>query len=41
MGHEREDVSNAGDWYTVNGVKIEKPVRKGLFIRNGKKEIVK
>ena len=41
MGHEREDVSNAGDWYTVNGVKIEKPVRKGLYIRNGKKEIVK
>ena len=28
-------------WYNLNGVKIDKPVRKGLYIRNGKKVVVK
>ncbi len=28
-------------WFTVNGVRVENPVRKGLYIRNGKKTVVK
>jgi hypothetical protein len=28
-------------WYTVNGVKVKKPVRKGLYIQNGKKVVIK
>jgi hypothetical protein len=28
-------------WYTVNGVKVEKPKRKGLYIQNGKKVVIK
>ena len=31
-----------GDWYTVDGVKHDKqPVRKGLYIQNGKKVVIK
>lgn len=30
-----------GDWYTINGVRIEKPVRKGLYILNGQKVVIK
>ena len=29
------------DWYTINGVRIEKPVRKGLYILNGQKVVIK
>ena len=32
---------NTGDWYTINGVRIEKPVRKGLYILNGQKVVIK
>lgn len=28
-------------WYTLNGVKVEKPTRKGLYIQNGKKVVIK
>ena len=34
-----EDVT--GSWYTVNGVKVENPVRKGLYILNGRKVVIK
>jgi hypothetical protein len=30
-----------GSIYTLNGVKVEKPVRKGLYIQNGKKVVIK
>ena len=34
--------SAADSWYTLNGVKLNgKPTQKGVFIHNGKKEIVK
>jgi len=30
-----------GDWYTINGTRIEMPTKKGLYIHNGKKVVVK
>ena len=33
--------SETGSWYTLNGMKVEKPVRKGLYIHNGRKVVVK
>ena len=30
-----------GDWFTVNGVRIDKPTTKGLYIHNGKKIVIK
>ena len=33
--------NDTNEWYTVSGVKVEKPVRKGLYIQNGKKKVVK
>lgn len=37
------DYTNKADaWYTLDGVKLDKaPTRKGLYIRNGKKVVVK
>jgi hypothetical protein len=32
----------AGEWYTVNGVKLaEKPTRPGLYIYNNSKVVIK
>jgi hypothetical protein len=28
-------------WYTVRGQRIDKPTKKGLYIKNGKKVIIK
>ncbi len=31
-----------GGWYTLDGVKLDKkPVRKGIYINNGKKKVMK
>ena len=30
-----------GDWFTVNGVRIDKPTKKGLYIHNGRKVVIK
>ena len=30
-----------GEWYTINGVRIDKPTKKGLYIHNGKKIVIK
>jgi hypothetical protein len=31
-----------GEWYTLNGVKLSgKPTTKGLYIHNGRKEVVR
>ena len=39
--HIREAVSD-GDWYTLDGRKLEgKPTRKGLYVKNGKKIVVR
>lgn len=34
--------TNSDEWYTINGVKLTgKPTTKGLYIHNGRKEVVK
>ena len=36
------DGESSGNWYNVNGMKLDKqPTRKGLYIQNGKKIVVK
>ena len=38
----RDDVGDSGNGcYTLQGVKVERPVRKGIYIKNGKKIAVK
>lgn len=33
---------NEGPWYSLDGVKLDKaPTRKGLYIHNGKKVVIK
>ena len=29
------------EWYTINGQRIDKPTKKGLYIKNGKKVVIK
>ncbi len=36
-----DDAAGQGAWYNMNGVKVEKPVQKGLYIHNGKKMVIK
>jgi hypothetical protein len=38
--NDKGQMTNDG-WYNLNGVKVEKPVRKGLYIQNGKKVVIK
>ena len=33
--------TNPGAWYTIEGTKVEKPMRRGLYIHNGRKVVVK
>ena len=33
--------NETGTWYTAGGVKVEKPQRKGLYIHNGRKVVIK
>ena len=35
------DGDNAGYYYTLDGVRIENPTKKGIYIKNGKKIIIK
>ena len=38
----RQEASTTNDWYTLDGRKLEgKPTRKGLYIKNGKKVVVR
>lgn len=30
-----------GEWYTINGVRVDQPTKKGLYIHNGKKIVIK
>ena len=30
-----------GDWYTIDGRKVNAPSKKGIYIMNGKKVVVK
>jgi len=38
-----DDSSSTGndEWYTLNGQRISKPTKKGLYIHNGKKVVIK
>ena len=38
--NNRETITN-NRYYDLQGRSVEKPAKKGLYIRNGKKEIVK
>ncbi len=47
---EIEDVSgieeaktnqSAGQWYTIDGIRIDKPTQKGIYLHNGKKMVIK
>lgn len=49
MELEEEDISGideinekatADDWYTLNGIRIDKPNRKGIYLHGGKKVVV-
>ena len=31
------DAAEEGDWYNIQGMKLKKPLRRGVYIRNGKK----
>ena len=33
--------SEEGAWFTIKGIRIDKPVQKGLYIHNGKKVVIK
>ena len=35
------DQVSEGEYYTIDGVKVENPTKKGLYIKNGKKMIIK
>ena len=36
------DTTSNGDWYNVNGMKLnQQPTRKGLYIQNGRKVVIK
>ena len=28
-------------WYTITGIRIDKPLKRGIYINNGKKTVVK
>ncbi len=30
-----------GEWYTINGVRVDQPTKKGLYIHNGRKVVIK
>lgn len=37
-----DDANTDGDWYTLNGLKLEKkPTKKGVYIKDGRKVVVK
>lgn len=40
LNAETEDDSNA-EYYTLDGVRVEKPTKKGIYIKNGKKVVIK
>jgi hypothetical protein len=38
----RDDLKNDGAWYTLDGRKLQqKPAKKGVYIVNGRKTVVK
>ena len=40
-GRANAPVQNAGSIYTLDGIKVSQPLRKGIYIKNGKKFVVK
>ena len=41
LSFETTDDADSDRWYDMQGRRIEKPLKKGLYIRNGKKVVVK
>ncbi|MBQ6379955.1 MAG: hypothetical protein IJJ56_14365 [Prevotella sp.] len=41
--NNRETITNNRDdeWFTISGQRIDKPTKKGLYIHNGRKVVVK
>jgi hypothetical protein len=37
-----DESANVQGWYTVNGMKLDKaPVEKGVYVKDGKKVVIK
>ena len=36
-----QDETNAEVWYTISGVRVERPTKAGIYIKNGRKVLVK
>ena len=41
QGVAAEGMQPAGDWYTVSGQRVLRPAKSGIYIRSGKKAVVK
>ena len=41
QGVAAEGAQPAGDWYTVSGQRVLRPAKSGIYIRGGKKTVVK
>lgn len=41
ISNVNSDNVNAGAWYTLQGVKVEKPVKGNIYLHNGKKVVLK
>jgi len=41
--NNRETITNNrdGQWFTLGGQRIDKPTRKGLYIHNGRKVVIR
>ena len=41
-GIQTTNLTNSDEWYTLNGVKLDKePTKKGMYIHNGIKVVIK
>lgn len=38
---EMVEIEDNGEWYTLQGVKVDQPTQRGIYIRNGKKIVIK
>ena len=40
-GIEVNDAAEENSYYTLSGIKIDRPTKSGIYIKNGKKIIIK